>query len=455
MVDSQSTISVYTDINLAKYLFYRNIDYCRFSMMEWNLAVRLFNYLVKYLLWRPLGVLTFGHPFAFEDMPFLQALSMLGYTLSFTHWRKLYPLTRVYDWRHFCKKQDPTVRLGVIGGTAQSVTTFMMSVKKSPHAEVTAVASRTWETGKACAQKYDIPKVYSPYELLLADSMIDGIVVFSPISTHEKLIEKILDSGKHCFMVPPMTANATELKRIWQYHSENHPNLLCVCIYSSLSHPINHKMRDMIRDGAIGKVQQIFVRANWPAHAFDQNSIQFNYDTAGGAWEDLGPQAITMVRFMLGGTQFDDSTPSFKIISATATLPPFASNVDETMNATFLYGDVHIDIEVSLVKSMDISIEIKGTKGTLQQTQWFKPEMFNELAYRKADGTATFYEHRGKGEESGKASCGYAIDNIVHSILTGETLNLGTFEEELCTIEIVDEVYRKCGLGVRCPISFH
>lgn len=341
--------------------------------------------------------------------------------------------------------------MGIIDGTAQSAATFMMSEKKNPHVEVIAVGSRTQESGEACAQKYAIPKVYSPYEPLLADATVEGIVVYTPISTHEKLIKKILDAGKHCFLVPPMTANATELKHIWQYQRVHHPNLLCVSAYSSLSHPVNHRMRDMVRSGAIGNVQRIVIRANWPAHAFNQESIQFNYDTAGGAWEDLGPHAITMVRFMLDDTRFFDSTPSFKVKSATATIPSFASDVDETMNTTLLYGDVYIEIEVSLVKSMDISIKIEGTEGVLQQSQWFKPEMFNKLTYCKEDGTTTFFEHDGEGTEYGKASWEYTIDHIVHSVQTLEAPILGTCEEELRTLEVVDEVYQKCGLGVRCP----
>lgn len=419
--------------------------------MERNEAISLYQIpscLVKYLLWRPLGKLIFNHPFAFENLPFLQALSMLGNTLSFSHSKKFYPLTYVYNWKQFCEKQEPVIRLGIIGGTAQSAATFMMSQKKNPHVELIAVGSRTPESGEACAQKYAVPKVYSPYEPLLADPTIEGIVVYSPISTHEQLIKKILDAGKHCFLVPPMTANAAELKRIREYKRKHHPKLLCVSAYSSLSHPVNHKMREMIRSGAIGDVQRVFVRANWPAHAFSPTSIQFNYDTAGGAWEDLGPHAITMVRFMLDDV---DSTRSFKVQSATAILPPFASDVDETMNTTLSYGDVHIDIEVSLVKSMDISIEIEGTEGTLQQSQWFKPEMFNKLTYQKADGTTTFFEHRGEGKEHGKASWEYTIDYIVHSVRTMEAPILGTCEDELHTIEIVDEVYKNCGLGVRCP----
>ena len=125
---------------------------------------------------------------------------MLGSTLAFTHSKKFYPLTYVYDWKQFTAKHDPLFRLGVFGGTAQSAYMFMMSQKKHPHVQLIAVGSRTLERGKCCAKEYDIPGVYSPYEQLLADPAIDGVVVFSPISTHEKWILKILDAGKHAIL---------------------------------------------------------------------------------------------------------------------------------------------------------------------------------------------------------------------------------------------------------------
>ena len=419
------------------------------TLNEFSLS-EISSYLVKYLFWRPLGKVLFDHTLAFEDMPFPQALAMLGSTLAFTHSKKFYPLTYAYDWKRFCVKQDPVIRLGIIGGTAQSAGMFMMSQKKHPHAKLLAVGSRTVERGEACAQKYDVPIVYSPYEELLADSTIEGVVVFSPISTHEKWITKILEAGKHCILIPPIAANTDQLKRIWQYKREQHPKLLCVGAYAALAHPVNHKMRDLIRSGVIGSVQQVIIRANWPSHAFNSNSIQFSYACAGGAWEDLGPHAITLARFMLDDTNSTTSL-NFEVQSATASLPTFASNVDETMITTLLYGDVSVEIEVSLVKPMDISIKIKGTEGTLQQTQWYRAEMYNKLVYHRADGTTVAIEYHGKGKECGRGPWEYMLDYLVDAFQTLEAPPLGSCEEELCTMEIVDEVYRKSGLGERCP----
>lgn len=406
---------------------------------------------LKHLLWRPLGTIIFGHKLAFEELPFRQALSMLGSTLTFTHSKLFYPLTYVYDWKQFSTKQDPIIRLGVFGGTAQSANMFMMSQKKHPHAELVAVGSRTLERGKGCAREYDIPEVYSPYEQLLADPSIDGVVVFSPISTHKEWILKILEAGKHAILIPPIAANSTQLKRVLCYQREHHPKLLCVSAYAALAHPINYKMRDLIRSGVIGRVLQVVIRANWPPHAFHSGSIQFNYTCAGGAWEDLGPHAITLARLMLDDTRHFNHTASWQVQSAIATLPTFASDVDETMNATLLYGDVHVEIEVSLVKPMDTSIEIKGTQGTLRQTQWYRPEMFNKLIHVKADGTTTVTEYHGRGVEYGKGPWEYLLDYLVDGFQTLEPPPLGSGEEELRTMEIVDEVYQKSGLGIRNP----
>ena len=174
-------------------------------------------------------------------------------------------------------------------------------------------------------------------------------------------------------------------------------------------------MRDLIRSGAVGRVQQVLIRANWPPHTFNSGSIQFNYDCAGGAWEDLGPHAVTLTRLMLDDTRHVNPTASWRVESATATLPTFASDVDETMNTTLFYGDVCVEIKVSLVKPMDTSIEIKGTQGTLRQTQWYRAEMFNKLIHVKADGTTTVTEYHGRGVEYSKGPWEYLLDYLVYS----------------------------------------
>ena len=92
------------------------------------------GYFLKYLLWRTLGMVLYGHTLAFEAMPFRQAVSMMGATLSFTHSKKFYSLTYAYEWGNFCAKKSPVIRLGIIGGTAQSglYTLFQKGQRRAP-----------------------------------------------------------------------------------------------------------------------------------------------------------------------------------------------------------------------------------------------------------------------------------------------------------------------------------
>ena len=251
------------------------------------------------------------------------------------------------------------------------------------------------------------------------------------------------------------------MSRICEYKREQHSNLLCISVYAALAHPVNHQMRDLVRKGAVGIVQRIFIRANWPAHAFNSNSIQFKYECAGGAWEDLGPHAITLACFMLQPEDYDatscrsKSNIPFQVKSAVAKCPSFASNVDETMNATIFLGNVCVEIEVSLVKPMDTSIEITGTEGTLLQTQWYRPDMYNKLIHRNLDNshsTTTEYRHSGNDQDCCKGPWEYMLDYLAESFQTLEPPPLmSSCEEELYVMEIIDEVYRISGLGVRCP----
>ncbi|MCB9760471.1 MAG: Gfo/Idh/MocA family oxidoreductase [Alphaproteobacteria bacterium] len=408
--------------------------------------------MIKHIVWRPLGRVLFDHRLAFEEMPFPQAVSMFGMALTFTHSKRYFPLTKAYDWGRFAAKEEPVVRLGVLGGTAQSAGMFMTSTKKHPRASLLAVGSRTPERGEACAQKYGIPRACAPYQRLLDDPEIEAVVVFCPISTHAHWIPQILDAGKHAFLIPPIAANTPQLRRVLADHRARHPELLCVSAYAALAHPVNHHMRQLIREGAVGEVRRIGIRARWPPHAFHPDSIQFNYALAGGAWEDLGPHVVTLARFLLDDTPRQGGVAPFSVVSAAPVCCPSDHRVDETMRTTLRLGDVQVDLEVSFTLSMDTSMEVEGTRGTLHQTQWYRAELFNRLVHRRADGAVlSVWEHRGRDRAHGRASWEYLLDHVVDAVRADVPPPMGSGEEELRTMEIIDAVYQASGLGVRCP----
>ncbi len=105
------------------------------------------------------------------------------------------------------------MKIGTIG-TGFIVHWFLDSVKLSENCECEAVFSRKEETGRALADEYNVKKVYTDYEAMLADQDIDTIYIASPNSLHFMYAKKALMAGKDVLCEKPFTSNVKECEEL-------------------------------------------------------------------------------------------------------------------------------------------------------------------------------------------------------------------------------------------------
>src|SRR4030042_5292195 len=78
-------------------------------------------------------------------------------------------------------------------------------IRSSRKSELVAVASRSEEKVSEYAAKWGIPRFYSKYEDLLADSEIDVIYISLPNALHAEWSIKALQMEKHVLCEKPLT----------------------------------------------------------------------------------------------------------------------------------------------------------------------------------------------------------------------------------------------------------
>lgn len=88
------------------------------------------------------------------------------------------------------------------------------ALQQLPMAEVTAVCTRRPERVKEVAEKYQVPKTYTNYHDLLADSEIDIVTVVTHVSDHVQPTVDALQAGKHVFLEKPMANSVEECDQI-------------------------------------------------------------------------------------------------------------------------------------------------------------------------------------------------------------------------------------------------
>jgi len=110
------------------------------------------------------------------------------------------------------------MRLGILG-TGKIVADFLTMVGDLPDIDLAGLLStpRSLTKAQGLQTKYGIKKVYTDYDLLLADQNIDTIYVALPNSLHYSYTKQALEQGKNVICEKPFTLNAhqlTELKQL-------------------------------------------------------------------------------------------------------------------------------------------------------------------------------------------------------------------------------------------------
>lgn len=100
------------------------------------------------------------------------------------------------------------MKIGTIG-TGSITTVFLKNWLKCQQ-EIGAIYSRHQDTGKALADKFNCPKVYTDLNEMLQDDEIDIIYVASPNSLHFAQAKQCLLANKHVILEKPFTSTVEE-----------------------------------------------------------------------------------------------------------------------------------------------------------------------------------------------------------------------------------------------------
>jgi predicted dehydrogenase len=138
------------------------------------------------------------------------------------------------------------VKLGFIGCGFMGQLAHLSNYVVSEHCEVVALCDEKVEQAKLVATRYGIPKVYTDYHELLADSEIEGIVASQPFENHINLVPDILRAKKHLLTEKPLCI-----------YPENGEQLPRLAAENGVIHMIGyHKRSDPATDYAVSVIEE-------------------------------------------------------------------------------------------------------------------------------------------------------------------------------------------------------
>ncbi|MBT3319720.1 MAG: Gfo/Idh/MocA family oxidoreductase [Clostridia bacterium] len=240
-----------------------------------------------------------------------------------------------------------------IVSTGKIANQFAQCLKFVKGAQIEAVASRSIESAKAFAQKYDISKAYGSYEEMSADSEIDIAYIGTPNNAHLDDSVMFMKQGIHVLCEKPLAANEKQVRAMIQKAKEN--DVFFMEGMWTRFFPAVQKGLEWVKNGSIGEAKVLFASLGIVG-AGDKSAWRFKREMAGGAMMDVGIYPLAMA-FAAFGTDYSKITTS-----------AFVQNgIDEVNTITLTYPDGKIAVlNSALTAVMDNNVMISGTKGCVK-----------------------------------------------------------------------------------------
>ena len=261
------------------------------------------------------------------------------------------------------------------------------AIRSQSDGEVVAVVSRDAERAASFAAAHHIPNSYTELELALADPAVDAVYISSTNEWHLPQTLAAAGAGKHVLCEKPLALELDDAR-----------NMVAACAAAGVVMATNHhqrnaatirKIRDLIRDGAIGKplFARLYHAVYLPPHL--QGWRLHAPQAGGGAILDLTVHDADTLRFIL------DAEPESVVALATSGQMADAGLEDGVMAAIQFNNGVLAQIHDSFnVRYANTGLEVHGRDGSIFATDVLTQRPIGEVQLRNQQGvTQIAVEH--------------------------------------------------------------
>jgi 1,5-anhydro-D-fructose reductase (1,5-anhydro-D-mannitol-forming) len=250
-----------------------------------------------------------------------------------------------------------TVRWGIIGCGDVTEVKSGPGFQKADGSALVAVMRRDGSKARDYALRHGVPRSYHSAQDLIDDGEVDAIYVATPPSSHAELATMIAIAGKPCLVEKPMAVTHDECIRMADaFETRGVP--LWVAYYRRAL-PRFLTVRDLLRDGAIGRVTSVHIQVTARLMT-DRTVWRLDPATAGaGLFFDLGSHCVDLLDFLIapitGAAGFAVNTGG-------------AYAAEDVTSASFTFGDTVIGTGVwnfNAPESTDV-MTFLGSEGELR-----------------------------------------------------------------------------------------
>jgi len=187
-------------------------------------------------------------------------------------------------------------RWGVLSTAKIGREQVLPAIADAGNGVLTAVASRDLGRARGLADRFGAPHAFGSYEELLASDAVDGVYIPLPTSQHIEWSAKVAAAGKHVLCEKPIAASAGEINTL--IDARDRHGVLISEAFMVYYHPQWWKVRELIEDGAIGRLRQ--VQGAFSYFNDDPANMRNIPELGGGVLKDIGVYPTVTTRIVTG-----------------------------------------------------------------------------------------------------------------------------------------------------------
>lgn len=246
-------------------------------------------------------------------------------------------------------------------GCGSIANTVAKEITKNGRHNVASVYCRTFGNAKKFADKYSA-KAYENMQSAIADERVDAVYIATINPSHYPLILQSIACKKPVLCEKPLTLTPEQTAEVFAA-ALAHDVYLCEGMWTRFN-PIIRHIRDIINNGAIGKIKKIKADFNTFARItriFGINKRLYSAAMGGGALLDLGVYPVAFCQMLLGyPTEIKCTAKS-------------DAEVDLTDKITLYYGDTVCRLSCGFLRQTRAVCEIIGETGKIKMPLFYRP----------------------------------------------------------------------------------
>ena len=159
------------------------------------------------------------------------------------------------------------IRLGIVGGGGDSLIGVLHRIASQmfdSYEIVGGVFNPNWEENISFAKKIGLKtdRIYKDFDTLIEeenkkskDERMQVVSVLTPNFLHYPMAKKLLENNFNVICEKPLTTSYDEAVELQELQKKN--NTAFAVTYTYTGYPIVRQMKDMIKNGVIGKIQKV------------------------------------------------------------------------------------------------------------------------------------------------------------------------------------------------------